>query len=254
MEDDHGLARGAFSYVEEDPTVNIIGLRTAQIGAVHAAHAHWSVSSATATVVMPTGTGKTEVMLSLLVSAKVPRLLVIVPTDALRTQLARKFLTLGVLKAPGCTLLRTEAMYPIVCTLQHFPKDASEVDDICQRSQVIVTTSNIAGQCAPSVQERLAYQCPYLFIDEAHHAEAPTWVAFRERFKDQKVLQFTATPFREDGKPLDGEIIYKYPLKKEVAKNAVASCNQCHEDNAKKTDWVYSQYYPVLRAAAPRSK
>src|SRR6516165_5212114 len=47
---------------------------------------------------------------------------------------------------------------------------------------------------------------------------------------------------------------HKYPLKKEVAKNAVASCNQCHEDNAAKTDRVFSKYYPVLRAAAPRSK
>jgi hypothetical protein len=46
---------------------------------------------------------------------------------------------------------------------------------------------------------------------------------------------------------------HKYPLKATVAKNAVATCNQCHQDNAK-TDWVFSQYYPVLRAAAPRSK
>jgi hypothetical protein len=46
---------------------------------------------------------------------------------------------------------------------------------------------------------------------------------------------------------------HKYPLKAEVAKGAVASCNQCHQDNAKK-DWVFSQDYPVLRAAAPRSK
>ena len=47
---------------------------------------------------------------------------------------------------------------------------------------------------------------------------------------------------------------HKYPLKAEVAKGAVASCNQCHEQNAKKTDWVFSQYYPALRAAAPKSK
>jgi hypothetical protein len=46
---------------------------------------------------------------------------------------------------------------------------------------------------------------------------------------------------------------HKYPLKTEVAKNAVAACNQCHQDNAK-TDWVFSQYYPALRAAAPKSK
>jgi Cytochrome P460 len=46
---------------------------------------------------------------------------------------------------------------------------------------------------------------------------------------------------------------HEYPLKAEVSKGAVASCNQCHQDNAK-TDWVFSQYYPVLRAATPRSK
>ena len=39
-----------------------------------------------------------------------------------------------------------------------------------------------------------------------------------------------------------------------MAKNTVAACNQCHQDNAKKDDWVFSQYYPVLRAAAPKSK
>ena len=47
---------------------------------------------------------------------------------------------------------------------------------------------------------------------------------------------------------------HKYPLKAEVSKNAAAACNQCHQDNAQKDDWVFSQYYPVLRAAAPRSK
>jgi hypothetical protein len=48
---------------------------------------------------------------------------------------------------------------------------------------------------------------------------------------------------------------HKYPLKAEVAENAVASCNECHEKNAGKTrDYVFSQYYPALRAAAPGSK
>ena len=66
---------------------------------------------------------------------------------------------------------------------------------------MIVTTSHIAGQCEQAVQERMALHCPYLFIDEAHHAEAPTWSAFKERFREQRILQFTATPFREDGRP-----------------------------------------------------
>jgi hypothetical protein len=47
---------------------------------------------------------------------------------------------------------------------------------------------------------------------------------------------------------------HKYPLKAEVSKNATAACNKCHEDNAKQDDWVFSQDYPVLPAAAPKSK
>jgi hypothetical protein len=46
---------------------------------------------------------------------------------------------------------------------------------------------------------------------------------------------------------------HKYPLKKEVAAESTAACNSCHQDNAK-TDWVFSQYYPVLRAATPHAK
>jgi len=46
---------------------------------------------------------------------------------------------------------------------------------------------------------------------------------------------------------------HKYPLKKEAAAQATAACNSCHEGNAKQ-DFVFTQYYPVLRAAAPHSK
>lgn len=203
---------GAFSYAQEDPANGVRGLRPPQIGAVHMVHGHWSVTDTPGTIVMPTGTGKTETMLSILVSARCSRLLVIVPTDALRTQVADKFLTLGILKEAG-VLART-ARHPIVGVLQHIPKSTAEVDELFPRCHVIVTTSSIAGKASAVVQERMAYHCPYLFIDEAHHAEAPTWSTFKERFKDRRVLQFTATPFREDGKPLDGDIVFKYPLKK----------------------------------------
>ncbi len=205
---------GAFSYVEEDRDRGIRGLRPPQIGAVHAVHAHWAVSEKPATVVMPTGVGKTDTMIAILVSARCPRLLVVVPTDALRSQITEKFLTLGVLNDPGSSILAADARYPVVAMLQHVPRDVAEVDELFARAQVTVTTSSIAGQCSRAVQDRMAEHCPYLFIDEAHHIEAPTWKAFKERFRDRRVLQFTATPFREDGKPLDGDIIFKYPLKK----------------------------------------
>ena len=46
------------------------GLRGPQLGACYAVLAHWTVSSEIATVVIPTGVGKTETMLSLLVTER----------------------------------------------------------------------------------------------------------------------------------------------------------------------------------------
>jgi superfamily II DNA or RNA helicase len=210
--------KGAFSYVVEDPDNDIIGLRPPQIGALHAVHAHWSVAETPATVVMPTGTGKTETMLSILVSARCHRVLVIVPTDALRTQIAEKFLTLGLLKTQDAKILTNDSLHPSLCVLRHIPSLA-EVDALFSPAHVIVTTSSIAGSCEPDVQKAMAAQCSHLFIDEAHHAEAPTWSEFKARFTEKRILQFTATPFREDGKLLDGALIYVYPLRKAQAEN-----------------------------------
>lgn len=71
------------------------GLRRPQIGALHAALAHATRSTDPATIVMPTGTGKTETMLALNARQRFERLLVVVPTDALREQIAAKFETLA---------------------------------------------------------------------------------------------------------------------------------------------------------------
>ena len=46
---------------------------------------------------------------------------------------------------------------------------------------------------------------------------------------------------------------YKPSVEKEAVLHATTSCNKCHEKNAAK-DFVFSQDYPVLRAAAPHSK
>lgn len=208
---------GRFSYLEENAAKDVVGLRPPQIGAVHAVHAHWAVADDAATIVMPTGTGKTETMLSILVSACCHRVLVVVPTDALRNQLAHKFLTLGVLKHPKAKILAQGALYPSVCILRHIPTTPAQVEELFARSNVIVVTSSIAGQAAPEVQEAMAAQCSHLFIDEAHHSEAPTWKEFKARFSAKRVLQFTATPFREDGRPIDGKILFVYPLKKAQA-------------------------------------
>jgi superfamily II DNA or RNA helicase len=71
----------------------------------------------------------------------------------------------------------------------------------------------IAGQCNDAVQNRMADLCTHLFIDEAHHISARTWSAMRSRVQ-RNVVQFTATPFRNDGKHVDSKLVFSYPLRK----------------------------------------
>ena len=46
---------------------------------------------------------------------------------------------------------------------------------------------------------------------------------------------------------------HKYPLEAEVSISPTFACNKCHQDSANQ-DWVFTQNYNVLSAAAPRSK
>jgi len=61
---------------------------------------------------MPTGTGKTETMLSLLIKEQIKKLLIIVPTDPLRKQISEKFTELGILSKLG--LISEDIIHPVV--------------------------------------------------------------------------------------------------------------------------------------------
>ncbi|UOQ64865.1 DEAD/DEAH box helicase [Hymenobacter volaticus] len=197
---------------EAEDRIVQFGLRNPQVGAIHAISAHWTVSESPATIVMPTGTGKTETMLGVTVYHQCDKILVVVPTDALRNQIANKFLSIGVLKEFG--IIGQNADFPVVCLLRHKPRTSEEADDIFNSCNIVVTTMSIVGGCTPEVQVRIAELVSHLFIDEAHHIPAKTWFTFRGRFLKKKIVQFTATPFRNDGQHIDGKTIFNYPLAK----------------------------------------
>jgi hypothetical protein len=188
------------------------GLRPPQMGAIYATKAHWSVSNLPATLVLPTGAGKTDTMVSLLVSERIRRLLVIVPTDPLRRQIAEKFMQLGVLKTFGC--LSIEAAHPTVALLSRGPKTVDELDALVAESNVIVATMAVLSNMPEELRARLAELMTHLFVDEAHHIGARTWRELKLHFSQRTVLQFTATPFRNDGRRVDGKFIYVYPLRR----------------------------------------
>lgn len=192
------------------------GLRSPQIGALHAVLGYWTTRRKTpATVVMPTGTGKTETMVALLVAAQLPRLLVLVPSEALREQVAAKFERLGVLQE--LAVVPASALRPVVGRVYHKFASVENAVKFASACNVIVATPAALAGCASEVREALAGACSHLFVDEAHHVPARTWSAVRDLFSAKDVVQFTATPFREDGRHLQGKMIYEFPLREAQA-------------------------------------
>lgn len=204
--------RGRFAFREAG--VDTPGLRPPQVGALHAISAHFAVGTQfdPATVVLPTGTGKTETMLATLVYRRLGRVLVLVPSRTLRQQIARKFLTLGVL--PDLAVVPKDIARPRVAVLSSGLRSLEEAQNLLREANIVVTTPNSLQASEPEALQALVIGCTDLVVDEAHHIAADTWSEICDRFLagGKRILQFTATPFRQDRKRVDGKIIFNYRL------------------------------------------
>ena len=204
--------KDAFALLEDRPEDGVRGLRWPQIGAVHSVLGYWTTDpKEPATIVMPTGTGKTETMVALFAQQRIERLLVIVPSDALRTQVATKFETFGVLQEFG--IVSSQALRPVVGQIRHGFSTAAGADEFADGCNVVVATPNALNASAPEARAAFVARFSHLFVDEAHHVAAATWRSVRDEFAGKPVVQFTATPFREDGRHLGGKLLYAFPLR-----------------------------------------
>ncbi|WP_368569234.1 DEAD/DEAH box helicase, partial [Acinetobacter baumannii] len=204
--------RSNFFFIEENQALGVNGLRPPQLGGIFAALGYErSDEKNAATIVMPTGTGKTETILSIVVAGKFKKTLVIVPSDALREQTKTKFVELGLLRGLG--LIRPDTLNPVVSTIKHGITDKEELDKILNANVLIASAASLS-KFSKVLFDKLINECTHLIVDEAHHVTASTWARIKSQFKDKSVFQFTATPFRSDGSRVEGKIIFNYPLKR----------------------------------------
>ena len=191
------------------------GLRRPQIGAAHAIAAHFTRHSQLeetqpAIVVMPTGSGKTAVLMLTAFLLQAERALVITPSKLVRAQVAEQFQSLDVLKKTGA-LVDDIGEHKVKLVDTHL--NNSENWLALKPFDVVVSTPN----CTSSAQKGVANPPEGLFdlllIDEAHHVPAKTWTAILDAFPKAKKVLFTATPFRHDEKPIRGEIIYEFSIR-----------------------------------------
>ena len=201
--------KGAIGFTPHDEERS---LRRPQIAALHSIVGYQSSGlREPAVVVMPTGTGKTETMVAWMVASRPDRLLVVVPSVALRDQIASKFETLGVLQREG--IVTPSAQRPCVGRLDHGFTNAVDALAFVQRCNVVVATPNAVHAADPEARKALLAAFTHLVVDEAHHAPAATWSSIIGAFDTRPVLLFTATPFRTDGRSLPGRVIFRFPLR-----------------------------------------
>lgn len=201
-----------FNFIEEDLSKNQLGLREPQIAALYSILSHIKISDEIGTVVMPTGTGKTETMLATLIANKCKKVLITVPSEALKNQIFNKLYSLGLLKHFG--IVGTNSKYPKVGIINENFRNTDEIKEFLNECNVVITTMGVLTKNSNSILEEYSNALSHLFIDEAHHTEAESWSRVRKSFSNNKILQFTATPFRNDRKKLEGKIIFNFSLKK----------------------------------------
>lgn len=211
------------------------GLRRAQLGAIYSLLAYWSLTDEIATIVLPTGMGKTETMLAVTLIEKATRTLVIVPSIDLKEQIAEKFISWGKLRELG--VLSQNVPNPKVLILKKTIDKVSSLD-IVKKSEVIISTPALLARTPDEVKNQLNNLFTHVYFDEAHHIVAPEWNILKDLFKKSKIVQFTATPYRSDRQPIEGRIVYNYPLSKALVDGHFANISlvAVNERHPKKKD------------------
>ena len=114
---------------------------------------------------------------------------------------------------PAARVVDGDFLTPVVGLIRSGLTTADECDALALPCNILVATSASLTKFAPAAMARLVELCDQLIVDEAHHVAARTWNTIADAFASKQVMQFTATPFREDGKYMGGKVKYAYPLR-----------------------------------------
>lgn len=183
-------------------------LREPQRAAHRAVREHFATSTDPAVIVIPVGCGKTGIIATLPFGISRGRVLVITPNLTIR-----KGVTDALdIASRECFWARTRVLSDFTAGPWTAVLDgpSANIHD-CVESQFVVT--NI--QQLASQADRWLPQFPpdffdMILVDEGHHAAATSWQKVFRRFPNAKVVSMTATPFRSDERPLQGDVIYRY--------------------------------------------
>lgn len=188
-------------------------LRECQTGAYWAAWAHFTSTDEPALLSLPTGAGKTALMMALAFGLKPRRCLIVTPSALLRDQIANNFRTLDDLKGRG--VLPAAITPPKVHSNLNVLTSDQDWNQL-KRFDVVVATPKTVSPIEKDISRPPTDLFDLVFFDEGHHEAAPSYRSILESFPRAKRLLLSGTPYRRDRRPLGAPLIYHYPIGRAV--------------------------------------
>lgn len=174
-----------FKFIEPNQSNGSLGLRKPQLAALYITLGHLvSAPDIPATVVMPTGTGKSDTIFSLILAGRFPRTLIIVPSDALREQTAEKIATLKNLRDMKAIEIKVQSPFVKKLNSKLTLVEIKKLEEF----NVLIATPQTLQNLAEDEVETLTKLCSHLIIDEAHHVAAITWNRIRKKFQGKPCI------------------------------------------------------------------
>lgn len=222
-----------------------VSYRTCQAGAFWAFKSHLTTHPNDAAIIsLPTGAGKTALMMLAAFEVSADRVLIIPPNKVIRNQIADRFRTLEGLAAAGALQNDLASIVsgsgPTVTEITSQQTDEETWRSHEDADVVVALPNSTSPEFDDDIVLPPAEMFDLLCIDEAHHSAAKSWRQVIRSISDTPRLSLTATPFRTDRLDLPGRLIYHYPIDKAVRDDIYAEV---------RFKTVESQYFDNIQIA-----
>ena len=197
-------------------------LRDPQVGAYSALRDHYGVAASEreTCVILPVGCGKSGIICLAPFATRARRALVIAPYVQLADQLRDDF-------DPAKTDHYFYGLRGVLTPDQGFPEPVeirgkkTNRADLDEADVVITNIDQIEG-----AENRWLTTLPndffdLILLDEGHHSVAESWTVLKAAFPDARIVNFSATPKRADGRLMPGKVVYTYSVRQAIERGFV---------------------------------
>jgi superfamily II DNA or RNA helicase len=169
-------------------------------------------------IVLPVGCGKSGCITLTPFAVKSVRTLVVAPNLNIAKQLADDFNpTNPDMFYQKCKVLNTNK-FPEYAEIRGTDSNISDLEN----ADVVVTNiQQLQGTENQWLSKLSDDFFDLILFDEAHHNVASTWENLRTKFPKARIVNFSATPLRADGKLMSGEIVYSFSVARAIKEGYV---------------------------------